>query len=178
MLVEHFPDIVDLEFTAKMEDDLDKVATGDNEWRPLIKNFYEPFHKNLMQKEKEVEKIITPDIPTDEVCENCKKPMVIKEGRFGKFMACTGFPDCKTTKTIKKGTGVSCPKCDKGEIIEKHSRKGKTFYACDQYPDCDQAYWSKPNGEKCPDCKQLLVLGAKDAVRCSNKECKYKKTAS
>ena len=228
MLVEHFPDIVDLEFTAHMEDSLDEVATGNKEWRPLIKNFYEPFHENLEKKEKEVKKIKKDDVPTDIKCDKCDKPMVVKEGRYGQFLACTGFPDCKNTKPVKetedgkveveveetdevcpkcdkpmvvkhgrfgkflscsgypdcktiksiaKGTGVKCPKCGKGEIIEKRSRKGKTFYACDQYPDCEQAYWSKPTGDKCPECKALLIYGAKDTVRCSEKECKFTKAA-
>ncbi len=226
MLVEHFPDIVDLEFTAKMEDDLDNVATGDTEWVPLLREFYEPFHKNLEVKEKEVKKIKKEDVPTDIKCDKCEKPMVIKDGRYGKFLACTGFPDCKNTKQVKdgedgkveideettdekcpkcdapmavkhgrfgkflsctkypdcksiksiaKGTGVKCPSCEKGEISEKRSKRGKTFYGCDQYPDCDHAVWSKPTGELCPDCKALLVYGAKDTTRCSNKECKFTK---
>jgi len=225
MLVEHFPDIVDLEFTAKMEDDLDNVAAGSQEWKPLIRDFYQPFHANLEKKEIEVKKIKKDDVPTDIKCDKCEKPMVVKEGRYGQFLACTGFPDCKNTKPIKesaegkvevevettdekcpkcdlpmavkhgrfgkflsctgypdcksikslaKGTGVKCPTCKKGEIIEKRSRKGKTFYACDQYPDCEQAYWSKPTGDKCPKCSGLVIFGANETVRCGNKECKWK----
>ncbi|MFH1315552.1 MAG: type I DNA topoisomerase [Candidatus Uhrbacteria bacterium] len=224
MLVENFPEIVDLEFTAKMENDLDDVAEGKLEWVPLISDFYVPFHSNLEKKEIEVKKIKKEDVPTDIKCDKCEKPMVVKEGRYGQFLACTGFPDCKNTKPVKetaegkvevevettdekcpkcglamavkhgrfgkflsctgypdcksikslaKGTGVKCPTCGKGEIIEKRSRKGKTFYACDQYPDCEQAYWSKPTGDKCPECSGLAVFGANDTVRCGNKECKW-----
>lgn len=178
MLLEHFKDIVDLEFTAKMEDNLDAIAVGKVEWVPLLKTFYGPFHENLEIKEKEVEQRKPADIPTDVKCEKCGKPMVIKEGRFGKFMACTGFPDCKNTLPVENKTGVKCPQCEPGEIIEKKTRRGKTFYGCNKYPDCDFALWSKPTGETCPECKSLLVAGAKDTVRCSNKECKYKAKAA
>ncbi len=223
LLIKHFPDVVDLEFTAKMEHNLDQVALGKIEWVPLLKNFYRPFHENLEKKEKEVEKIKKDDVPTNIICDKCKKPMVIKEGRYGKFLACSGFPDCKNTKPLKengegeaeveetnevcpkcgapmvvkhgrfgkflscskypdcksiksieKGTGVTCPACEKGELVEKRTRRGKNFYGCNQYPNCDFALWSKPTGDLCPDCKSLLVYGAKDSVRCSNKECKYK----
>lgn len=225
LLVEHFPDIVDYDFTAEMEQKLDKIAEGDSEWVPVIKAFYKPFKDNLMQKDKEVKKEDVAQEATDEVCDKCGKPMVIKMGRYGKFLACTGFPDCKNTKplddegkpaeeekvdmkcekcggdmvkkhgrfgpfygcsnypdcknivNIEKTTGVKCPKCGKGEIIEKRSRRGKTFYACNQYPECENAYWSKPTGETCPECKSLLVYGAKSTVQCSSKECKYKKEA-
>ncbi len=228
MLVEHFPDIVDLKFTAKMEKNLDEVAEGDIEWVPLLSTFYHPFHENLEKKEKEVKKIKKEDVQTDIECDKCGKTMVIKDGRFGKFLACSGFPDCKNTKPVKengdgepevdeettdekcpkcggdmvvkhgrfgkflscsnypecksiksiaKGTGVSCPQCQKGELSEKRTRRGKTFYGCDQYPDCDFALWSKPTGAKCPECKSLVVFGAKDTVRCSSKECKWKDKA-
>ncbi|MFH1426338.1 MAG: type I DNA topoisomerase [Candidatus Kerfeldbacteria bacterium] len=223
LLVEHFPQIVDYDFTAGMEETLDKIAEGEKEWQPVIKEFYEPFKKNLMEKDKEISKKDIAEEETDEVCPKCGKPMVIKMGRYGKFLACTGYPDCKTTKpldengepapeeksdvkcdkcgadmvqkhgrfgpflgcsnypdcknivNIEKTTGVKCPKCGKGDIIEKKSRRGKTFYACNKYPDYENAYWSKPTGEKCPDCDSLLVYGAKNTVRCSNKECKFQK---
>ena len=219
LLVEHFPKIVDLKFTAEMERDLDEIAEGKIKWVPVIRDFYEPFKKNLMEKEKEVnEKDLTeektdeicekcgspmiikmgrfgkfmacsnyPDCKntkqlgndgkveepetTDEVCEKCGKPMVIKIGRYGKFLGCSGYPDCRNIKPIVKSTGVKCPQCNKGEIVEKKSKKGKIFYACDQYPKCKYALWSKPTGEKCSVCGGLMVFGKGDTKVCGNKEC-------
>lgn len=159
ILVLHFPQIVDINFTAKMEEDLDRIAEGQTEWVPIIKNFYEPFHENLLKKETEVEKKNIEE-KTNEVCPNCGKPMVIKQGRFGRFMACSGFPECKTAKPIKnpaKEIGMKCPKCaetslasplvgseDQGEIVMKKTRKGRVFYGCSRYPKCDYASWKNP----------------------------------
>jgi len=223
LLVEHFPKIVDYEFTAKLEEDLDDIANGTKDWRPIIKNFYEPFKKNLMQKEAVLSKKDLTEEQTDEVCEKCQSPMVIKLGRYGKFLACSGYPNCKNTKpingqgeveapeltdekcekcgkpmVIKNGrygkflacsgypackniknkeekTGVNCPDCGLGEIVAKRSRRGKTFYSCNRYPDCKYALWSKPNGEKCPQCDSLLVFAAGNKIKCSNKECSFEK---
>ena len=150
LLVKHFPQIVDINFTAKMEENLDKIAEGKEKWVPVIKDFYEPFHKNLMQKNEEVAKQ-TVEEKTDEVCVNCGKPMVIKRGRFGKFLACTGFPECKTTKAIKeapKTIGMKCPKCGDGEVSMKRTKKGRMFYGCGQYPKCDFASWKNPLEEQ------------------------------
>jgi DNA topoisomerase-1 len=101
--------------------------------------------------------------------------MAIVSGRYGQYLKCTGAPDCDGTKPLEKKTGVGCPKCGKGDIIEKRSKRGRTFFACNRYPECDFALWNRPTGEKCPQCGSLLVLGAKGAVRCSNKECDYKR---
>lgn len=156
IIVKHFPDIVDIKFTAKMEENLDKIAEGKEEWVPVINNFYQPFHKNLMQKHDEVEKQNI-DEKTNEVCEKCGKPMLIKRGRFGKFLACSGFPECKTTKAIKeppKTIGMKCPKCEEGlaagtlteagEVIIQHTKKKRMFYGCSRYPKCDFASWKNP----------------------------------
>ncbi len=159
ILVAHFPQIVDINFTAKMEEDLDRIAEGRAKWVPVIKEFYEPFHENLLKKETEVEKKNMEE-KTDEVCPNCGKPMVIKQGRFGKFMACSGFPECKTAKPIKnpaKEIGMKCPKCaefspdDVGDVVMKKTKKGRMFYGCSRYPKCDYASWKNPmenNSEK------------------------------
>ena len=159
ILVAHFPQIVDINFTAKMEEDLDRIAEGQVKWVPVIKEFYEPFHENLLKKETEVEKKNMEE-KTDEVCPNCGKPMVIKQGRFGKFMACSGFPECKTAKPIKnpaREIGMKCPKCaefspeDIGDVVMKKTRKGRVFYGCSRYPKCDYASWKNPmenNSEK------------------------------
>lgn len=146
LLVEHFPEIVDVGFTAKMEEDLDEIAEGKKQWMPVIKEFYEPFHKNLEEKYKDVEKQNT-DEKTEEICEKCGRPMVIKHGRFGKFLACSGFPECKNAKPIKKESetiGMKCPKCADGEVIIKKTKKGRIFYGCSKYPACDYANWKNP----------------------------------
>jgi len=172
LLVKHFPNIVDIKFTARFEENLDKIASGQKNWIPVISEFYEPFAKNLKIKEKEVDKKDITEEKTDKICPLCKKPLVIKLGRFGKFLACSGFPECRYTEPIKKSTGVKCPKCKEGEIIEKKTKKGKIFYGCSKYPKCDFALWLKPTGEVCPKCGSLLVMTKKGQSQCSNKECK------
>jgi DNA topoisomerase-1 len=174
LLSTHFQEIVDINFTAKMEDDLDKIANGKKNWVKLLKTFYGPFEKNVIKKEKEISRKDFTQIPTDEKCEKCGKPMVIKLGRFGKFLACSGFPDCKTTKPIHNTIGIKCPKCQKGDVVERLTKKGRVFYGCTRWPNCDFASWSKPTGDLCPECGTPLVEGAKDHVRCPKKECGYK----
>ncbi len=242
LLIAHFPKIVDFQFTAQMENDLDNIAIGHIAWQPVIRDFYNPFHINLEAKYQEVKKEdVVPEEESEEVCDKCGAPMVVKTGRYGKFLACSAFPKCRNIKSlngksvsrnnnqinnekseeikkleekyqeekcdkcnapmvIKTGkygpflacsaypkcknikninnksqsTGVACPNCSQGEIVQKKSRKG-IFYACNQYPDCKTAFWNKPTGEKCPDCGALLVEGKKGEVRCSNKECGYVK---
>ncbi len=143
LMKEHFPDIVDIGFTAKMEEDLDDVAEGKKDWVGVIDQFYRPFAKHLEEKEQTVEKQKTEEA-TDEVCEKCGKPMVIKLGRFGRFMACTGFPDCKNAKAIVVSTGIACPKCQTGEMIERTTRKRRKFWGCNRYPECNFATWDDP----------------------------------
>jgi len=237
LLVEHFPNIVDYQFTAKLENDLDSVARGEVEWQPIIKEFYEPFHANLENKYEAINKQdIMPEEKSSEVCEKCGAPMIVKTGRYGKFLACSAFPECKNIKSmpgadrdkngqadskeieelkekykgevcekcgtamaVKVGkfgpflactaypkcknlkninggnnsTGITCPVCGQGEIVQKRSRRG-IFYACNQYPTCKTAFWGKPTGEKCPDCDNLLIEDAKKGeVKCSNKDCGY-----
>ncbi len=152
ILVEHFPQIVDIGFTAKMEEEFDNIAEGKTKWEPIIKNFYQPFHKNLMEKYEEVEKKHT-DEETDEKCEKCGKPMIIKHGRFGKFLACSGFPDCKNAKAIKKESdkiGMKCPKCPpeaQGDVIKKFTKTKRVFFGCSNWPKCDYASWKNPTEE-------------------------------
>ncbi|MFH1145446.1 MAG: type I DNA topoisomerase [bacterium] len=222
LLVENFPEIVDYGFTAKLEDDLDEIAEGKKEWVPVIDGFYKPFKKNLTAKYETVDKKQLTEETTDEKCPKCGSPMVLKLGRFGKFLACTNYPECKTTKPygkeavaqaealkdapacdkcgkpmvvkrgrfgiflgcsgypecknikkVEKGTGVKCPKCEKGELVQRRSKKGgRLFYSCNRYPDCEFALWSKPTGEKCSLCQSLMVYGKNDTTVCSNKECK------
>jgi len=178
LLVEHFPKIVDIGFTASMERDLDEIAAGKEKWVPIIKTFYEPFAKNLAQKYEQVEKKTLVE-ETDKTCPECGKNLLIRFGRFGKFYACSGFPECKHTENLEKkqtDLGIACPKCLAGNIVEKRTRRGKFFYGCNKYPKCDFALWDKPTGNKCEKCGSLLVekysRGSKvPQVRCSNKEC-------
>jgi DNA topoisomerase-1 len=173
MLISHFPEIVDIKFTANMEKSLDEIAEGKEDWKNLLKKFYVPFNQNLESKYEEVERKTPEAEPTDKICPKCGKEMMIKIGRFGKFLACSGFPECKHTETIvneKQKTGVTCPKCNQGELIQKKSKRGKIFYGCPNWPDCDFALWDKPTGNICPKCNSLMVEKGKKE-KCSNKNC-------
>ncbi len=226
ILVEHFPTIVDYDFTAKMEEQLDEIAQGKIKWQPVISAFYFPFKENLEKKlqelskkdlteqttEEKCEKCGSPMIikvgrfgkflacsnypeckntkhlnhnneieepeTTEEKCEKCGSPMIIKVGRFGKFLACSNYPECKNTKPIINGTGVSCPKCQQGEVIIKKSKRGRQFFSCSRYPDCDFISWSKPTGDNCPLCQSHLVFAKGDQIICSNKECDYSSSSA
>jgi DNA topoisomerase-1 len=218
LLVEHFSQIVDAGFTARIEEDFDEIAEGKREWTPVIREFYGPFHKNLAKKMETVKKedvlekldrqcpqcggdlivkfgrygkfIACSNFPkckytekTDEekkldeansgiVCEKCGAPMTVKRGRFGAFLGCSNYPNCKNIQKIEKRLNIICPKCIEGEIVERRSKRGKNFYGCNRYPECDFALWNKPTGEKCPRCNSLMVYAAKRQTKCSNKECK------
>jgi DNA topoisomerase I len=151
LLVEHFPKIVNLDFTARMEGDLDRVADGHEDWIGLLRRFYGPFETELEEAQKKLPRLELRDEPTDEICPACGRPMVIKHGRFGKFISCSGYPECKTTKPIVKETGAACPKCD-GAIVERRSKKGRVFYGCANYPKCDFISWDAVVPERCPVC--------------------------
>jgi DNA topoisomerase-1 len=156
LLVEHFPKIVNLDFTAAMEGDLDKVAVGTEDWVALLRAFYAPFADDLQAAEQKLPRLELRDEPTDEICPNCGRPMVIKTGRFGKFISCSGYPECKTTKPIVKDTGAKCPK-DGGAIVERRSKKGRTFYGCANYPNCDFVSWDRVVPEPCPVCGSYVI---------------------
>lgn len=176
LLKEYFKDILDVDFTANMEDQLDDVEMGSVQWKDVIRNFYKGFEKELEIANKEIEKIEQKVVLTDEVCEKCGRPMALKNGRFGEFLACTGYPECKNTKAIVKKIDVKCPKCGIGDIVARKSRRGKLFYGCSEYPECDQVFWYKPTNKKCPLCGSLLLQHKlkNSALSCSNSECKYK----
>jgi len=174
ILSTHFPEIVDIKFTAKLENNLDDVAMGKEDWKELLRKFYIPFNKNLEEKYNDVERQTPEPVMTDEICPKCGKQMIIKTGRFGKFLACSGFPDCKSTKTINdetKKTGVKCPQCDQAELVMKKTKRGKIFYGCPNWPDCNFALWDKPTGNFCPKCNSLMVE-KNGKEKCSNKNCK------
>ena len=232
LLVENFPDIVNVEFTAKMEGNLDLVEEGNKEWTVALDDFYKPFEKDLEKAKKHMRNIkeeaektdhkcekcgkgmvikfgrfgkflacsgypeckntmqiekdgsiaekpeTPPDEPTDHKCEKCGSPMVIKTGRFGRYIACEKYPECKTTKQIS--TGIKCPNKDcKGELVKRRTKGGRFFYGCDKYPECDFTTWAEPVEEPCPDCHYTFltkkVLKSGTFMACANKECSYKK---
>ncbi|MDR7074554.1 type I DNA topoisomerase [Fictibacillus barbaricus] len=157
MTLEFFPEVFNVEFTAKMENDLDEVEDGKENWVEIIDEFYKNFEKKLKIAEAEMQKVEIKDEPAGENCEVCGHEMVYKMGRFGKFMACSNFPDCRNTKAIVKDIGVSCPTCHKGSIVERKSKKKRLFYGCNRYPDCEFVSWDKPLARTCPKCNSMLV---------------------
>jgi len=182
ILVEHFPNIVDVGFTADMEEGLDEIAQGKKEWVLMLQEFYKPFAKNLQEKYEEVQKKDFIEIVEDKNCPQCQASMVIRFGRYGKFYACSKFPECKHTEPLEKNKpkslNIACPKClsakagKDGDIVTKRTKRGKVFYGCNKYPECDFALWYKPTGEKCKECNSLLIQSARGKIKCSNKECK------
>ncbi|MDY4511377.1 type I DNA topoisomerase [Streptococcus hyovaginalis] len=178
LIVEFFPDIVDVAFTAEMEDRLDEVELGKEEWQKVIDQFYKPFSKELTKAEDEMEKIQIKDEPAGFDCDVCGSPMVIKLGRFGKFYACSNFPECRNTKAITKEIGVTCPLCQKGQVIERKTKRNRIFYGCDRYPDCEFTSWDIPVGRSCPKSGDFLVekkvRGGGKQVVCSSDDCDYK----
>ncbi|TFE25035.1 type I DNA topoisomerase [Cohnella luojiensis] len=157
LMEEFFPEILDAEFTANMEGDLDHVEEGTQDWVSVIGDFYKSFEVRLNYAEDEMKEIEIKDEPSDEVCDKCGSQMVYKMGRFGKFLACSGFPNCRNTKPIIKDTGVHCPKCAEGQIVERRSKKGRLFYGCNLYPGCDYVSWDKPVAKPCPSCGGMMV---------------------
>lgn len=158
LILEFFPEIINIEFTANMEQSLDEVEEGNANWVKIVDDFYVGFEPRLEKAEKEMREVEIKDEPAGEDCELCGHPMVFKMGKYGKFMACSNFPDCRNTKAIVKEIGVTCPKCEEGQIIERRSNKKKRlFYGCGTYPECDFVSWDKPIGRKCPKCEGMLV---------------------
>lgn len=178
-LKEFFSKIVDVKFTAEMEEQLDKIEEGQVKWYEVVEEFYKDFYNTLKIAEEQMEEIdVKEEVEvTDIKCELCGRNMVVKKGRYGKFLACSGFPECKNTKPLYEKVGVKCPKCG-GEIVKKKSKKGRTYYACENAPDCDFILWDKPVEEKCPVCGSLLIeKNTKNIhiLKCSNAGCDYQK---
>lgn len=173
ILENNFTKFVDVDFTAQMESQLDEIEEGHIAWKHVVAEAYEPLKEAIEIAKESIEKI-NMDEETDEICENCGENMVIKYGRFGKFMACKNYPECKTTKPLVNKVGVTCPKCHKGEIILRKSKRGKAFYGCSTYPECDFISWNKPTGEICNKCGSYMiekVTKAETKVICSDKDC-------
>jgi DNA topoisomerase I len=176
LLTENFPNIVDYDFTSEMEEELDEIATGERQWVPVIREFYEGFRPAVEKAEVNMEKVQIKDEPTDEICEKCGRQMVIKLGRYGKFIACPGFPECRNSKPLLVKTGIDCPDCGEGDVVERRSKKGRPFYGCSRYPECEFISWNKPVGRRCPDCNDILVeAGRRGGVKC--RACTYKESA-
>ena len=179
LMSDNFKNIVDVNFTAKMEKDLDKVEEGRQDWVKTLDSFYKDFAKTLEKAQKELDdgvKIKLPEEETDEVCELCGRKMVVKSGRFGKFLACPGFPECKNTKKIVKKTDGVCPRCG-GRILVKRSKNGKTFYGCEKYPQCEFVTWDEPVSATCPKCGASLLRkkGRSGKLYCANEKCDYER---
>jgi DNA topoisomerase-1 len=177
IMKEFFSDIVDAEFTANMEDKLDRIEEGEKDWVQVTREFYQPFEKTLKSAEEKIGKIEIQDEVSDVICELCGRNMVYKQGRFGKFLACPGFPNCRNTKAIVESTGISCPKCS-GELIARKTKKGRKFYGCSKYPECSFVSWDEPIAERCPQCGSLMVKKySKKGLeyKCINDECGYKR---
>lgn len=171
MLSEHFPDIVNVDFTAQMEEKLDQIATGQLEWVPMLHEFYNPFQDTIVKATRTIPKVAE---PTEEICEKCGRPMVIKWGRMGKFISCSGFPECRNARSLVVSAGVKCPKCG-GELQEKRSKRGRLFYGCGNFPKCNFATWDKPLPKPCPQCGGLMTLSKKGLARCT--QCSHKEEA-
>lgn len=179
--LEFFPEIINIEFTAKMEQDLDGIEEGITNWVQVIDAFYKDFEPRVKYADEMMEKIEIKDEPAGEDCEKCNSPMVYKLGRYGKFMACSNFPDCRNTKAIMKLIDVKCPTCKEGEIVERKSKTKRVFYGCNTYPECDFVSWDKPISRPCPKCSALLVekkLKKGVQIQCTNSDCDYEETPS
>lgn len=177
LLKDNFNNIVEVEFTAKMEEDLDLIEEGRMEWRQVIRDFYQPFEEDLKKAQQQIEKVEIKDEEAGKDCPECGRPLLIKYGRFGKFLACSGFPECRHTESINEDTGVKCPQCG-GAIIALKTKKGRKFYGCSNYPGCEFRSWNKPTGEKCPRCGDAMVEKNDRThgvqVICQNSECKHR----
>lgn len=172
LLKEHFSDIIDVEFTAQMEAQLDRVEAGDVRWQEVVNSFYWPFIEVLEKADREIGAIAVQEEVSEEKCEKCGRNMVVKQGRYGKFLACPGFPECRNTRPLQEKIGVVCPKCG-GEIIWRRTKKGRPFYGCSNYPECNFISWQKPSQKDCPVCGTRMVEKQHELV-CPNRECRYR----
>lgn len=179
LLQQYFPEIVDISFTAAVESRLDRVEESQVGWREVLRDFYGPFAEELKRADQAIEKVAVPSETTDEVCELCGRPMVVKYGRFGKFLACSGYPDCKNTQPLVEKTGGVCPKCG-GDLVVRRSKRGRTFYGCRAYPDCDFVTWWRPTEKNCPRCGSSMALrrkGRQDTLVCLKEGCGFEEEA-
>jgi len=178
LLKNHFHDIMDIEFTAGMEEKLDRIEEGELDWVQVLDGFYDPFRTTMERAEEEIGHIKIADEVTEEICEQCGRNLVIKLGRYGKFLACPGFPECRNTKPLLEPIGVKCARCE-GEIVIRRSKKGRKFFGCSGYPECDYVAWDRPTSEKCPECGELMLEkkgpGKGISIKCVSEKCGHKK---
>jgi len=175
LLKEHFPDILNLEFTANLEEKLDLIEEGIAPWKSVVEDYYTPFSVALAEAEEKIGKVKIEDQVSEEICENCGRNMVIKMGRYGKFLACPGFPECRNTKPLFEEVGANCPTCAK-PLVVRRSKKGRKFYGCLGYPECDFVSWEMPAPDPCPECKQMMVVKSTKRQKkhvCTNPECRH-----
>lgn len=177
LLVGHFDEIMDIGFTSQMENELDQIAEGDKEWVDVIRQFYGTFEPELEKAKENMPELPKAEpVPVGRDCPDCGKPLVYRVGRFGKFISCSGYPECHYTEKLQKPVekiGVACPKCG-GDLIVKHTKRGKIFYGCANYPKCDFAEWNRPVPQPCPVCGSLMVQAGKDTIQCTNQDCRHK----
>lgn len=179
LLQKYFPEIVDISFTAAVEDRLDRVEEAEMGWRDVLSDFYGPFAKELAHADQDIEKVAVPTEVTDEICPECGKPMVVKYGRFGKFLACSGYPECKSTQPLVEKTGGLCPKCG-ADLVVRRSKRGRTFYGCRAYPACDFVTWWRPTEKTCSRCGSSMAVrrkGRQDTLVCLREGCGFEEQA-
>jgi DNA topoisomerase-1 len=177
LMKQHFPTIVDIRFTAQVEDGLDEIEEGSREWTDLLSSFYGPFRQALSAAETEMERVERPVVEIGEACPDCGSPLVIKTGRFGEFISCSNYPECKYSRQLQTKIGVPCPRCG-NDLVERRTRRGKVFFGCGTYPTCDYAIWDKPIAEKCPQCGGMLASSMRGKPRVYCTECTYERGAA
>jgi DNA topoisomerase-1 len=171
LLTEHFPEIVDIGFTAEMETNLDRIATGDEPWVHTIREFYTPFAAQVEKAEKEMPEVKAEPEYIGRICPTCEEgQLMIRHGRYGKFISCDRFPECRHTEPWLEKIGVTCPTCGIGDVVERRTRKGRIFYGCSRYPECDFTSWKRPISTPCPNCQGTLVIANKHHAQCLNCE--------
>ena len=179
IMCEYFKEVVDVDFTAELENKLDYIEEGKGKWQSTVDDFFKPLKESIDIAEKEISKITIEDKVSDVPCDKCGKMMVVKQGRFGEFLACPGYPECKNTKAIVEELDVACPDCG-GKVVVKRSKKGRKFYGCDNYPECKFVSWYEPTNKRCEKCDSMMVLRYSKAkgnyYACSNNECKHQIT--
>lgn len=175
LLRRYFPEIVDVNFTAEIESQLDQVEAAQMEWQEILRRFYEPFRAELAVAEEDIGRVDLPEETTDEICERCGRPMTVKHGRFGRFLACTGYPECTFTKPYLEKTGAFCPKCQ-APLVVRRTRKGRQFYGCSRFPECDFVTWYRPSDQRCPRCHSSMAWrrrGQQESLVCLKEGCGY-----
>ncbi|MEM7035174.1 MAG: type I DNA topoisomerase, partial [Chloroflexota bacterium] len=173
LLLEYFPNIINVEFTAQMEENLDKIAWEQRNWVPILKEFYDPFEQYVQDAEANMPKVDLTETSIGEQCEKCEHDLVIRYGRFGRFIACSNFPDCRYTRPFMQKLDITCPSCAEGELVERKTKKGRIFYGCERYPDCEWTSWKRPLPTPCPECAGLLVVQSKKMARCTKCETQF-----